>query len=109
MGPWVVTRCPHPESGPIGATSRQRPRSSAARHRAATPGGPQPPPLAKTKLVSDRLTVAPSAGPVPSDPSRLDPDRRPPLRAVVHPTDRTGIVDEASWNVKVNSVAKSFR
>jgi hypothetical protein len=65
--------------------------------------------LVKSKVVSDRLNVSPFAGRVASDTSQLGSDRLPPLSAVVHRTDRTGIVDEASRNVKVNSVAKPFR
>ena len=51
-GPSVVTRCPHPETGSLGATTRQCPSGADARRKAARPGASQPSSFVKIKVGS---------------------------------------------------------
>ena len=47
-----MTRCPHPDIGPTGATTRHRPSPAAACRKAARPGASQPSSLVKTRVGS---------------------------------------------------------
>src|SRR5580704_10421477 len=50
IGAWVVTWCPHPELGLLGAAIRQRPRPSAPCRSASRPGASQPSSLVRSKV-----------------------------------------------------------